>query len=408
MNRRWMLSRTYSKISMMNLSRHFITYLVVLLLCMSCAKPRGSPDAIADIKPGQRPALDSVEAGLWMYMDEIEENLRDSGRLVRDEAVNTYVRNIVCRLAGPYCSDIRVYVVRTPHFNASMAPNGMMEVWTGLILRAQNEAQLAYVLGHEIGHFLRRHSIQMWDDVTLKADILMYVSLLSAAAGQGYIGNLAQVAAYGSILAFSRDNEREADELGFELMVKAGYDPHEAAIIWEGLIDERKAADSKEPFIFFSTHPPTAERIATLKQLAQEATVNGKALTTGEERFLTTTRQLRTTMLRDELRQREFARSQVVLNRLFETGVGMGELHFFQGELYRKRDQDGDRDKAITEYQAALHYEDAPSAIHRRLGLLLNKAGQTELAKESYEQYLEVHPQAEDLDMIRSILRQLQ
>ena len=392
----------------MTLSRDIVFFLLIAVLCVSCAKPRGTSGAVEDIKPGQRPHLESIESGLWMSMDEIEENLRDSGRLVTDEAVNAYVRNIVCRLAGPYCADIRVYVVRTPHFNATMAPNGMMEVWTGLILRAQNEAQLAYVLGHEIGHYLRRHSIQMWDDVTLKADILTYVSLLAAAAGQGYVGNLAQVAAYSSILAFSRDNEREADEIGFDLLLKAGYNPHEAAVIWEGLVEEQKAAESDEPFIFFSTHPPTAERIAYLKQRAQEATTEGKVLTTGAEHYSAMIRSLRTTLLQDELRKREFARSQIVLNRLFETGVDIGELHFFQGELYRKRDQEGDRDKAIDEYQQALQYADAPTETHRRLGLMLTKAGKTTLAKESYEHYLEVHPQAEDQDMIRSLLRQLQ
>ena len=389
-------------------SRYVLTVLLMVLLCASCAKPRGSDGAVEDIQPGQRPALHTVEAGLWMYLDEVEENLRDSGRLVTDSTVTTYVQDIVCRLAGPYCSDFRVYVVQTPHFNASMAPNGLMEVWTGLILRAQNEAQLAYVLGHEIGHYLRRHSLQLYNDVRLKSDVLIYLSLVAAAAGQGYVGNLAQIAAHGSILAFSRDNEREADEIGFELMVKAGYDPREAAVIWERLVEEQKAAKTSEPFIFFSTHPPTSERIATLKQFAEETPSDGRPLTKGAEEFFAATRRIRPELLRDELRQHKFARSQVVLDHLFETGVGLGELYFFQGELYRKRDKDGDREKAIEAYRASLHYDDAPPESHRLLGILLAKSGQTELARESYEEYLEVHPQADDRDMIRSIIQRLQ
>ena len=268
-------------------SRYFLTVFLIVLFCTSCAKPRGSDGALEDIQPGQRPPLHTLEAGLWMYLDEIEENLGDSGRLITDQTVTTYVQGIVCRLAGPYCPDIRVYVVQTPHFNASMAPNGLMEVWTGLILRAENEAQLAYVLGHEIGHYLRRHSLQLYEDVRLKSDMLIYLSLVAAAAGQGYVGNLAQIAAHGSVLAFSRDNEREADDIGFELMVKAGYDPREAAVIWEGLVAERKAAKDSEPFIFFSTHPPTSERIATLKKLAQEANPEGRSLTKGKQKNFT-------------------------------------------------------------------------------------------------------------------------
>ena len=113
------------------------------------------------------------------------------------------------------------------------------------------------------------------------------------------------------------------------------------------------------------------------------------------------------TGIEDELRQRKFARSQIVLDRLFKTGEGLGELHFFQGELYRKRGQEGDRDKAIESYQAALHYEDAPPKTHRLLGMLLAKSGEEELARDSYRQYLNRHPQADDRDMIQSIIQRL-
>ena len=392
---------------MMNRRRCLFPIIVMILVCGGCAKPRGSEGAMEDIKPGQRPPLHSVEGGLWMHLDEVEENLRDSGRLVTDETLTKYVRDIVCRLAGNHCPDIRVYVVQTPHFNASMAPNGLMEVWTGLILRSQNEAQLAYVLGHEIGHYLRRHSLQFWNDVRLKSDALIYLSLVAAAAGQGYIGNLAQIAAYGSILAFSRDNEREADQIGFELMVKAGYDPREAAVIWEGLVEEQKAAKASTPFVFFSTHPPTSERIATLKELATAANPEGRPLTNGAEEFFSATRKLRGTLLRDELRQQEFARSQVVLDHLFKTQEGLGELYFFQGELYRKRDKEGDRKNAVEAYRTALQYQDAPPEAHRLLGLMLAKSGKTELARESYQQYLTLHPEADDRDMIQTLIQQL-
>ena len=115
---------------------------------------------LEDIEPGERPSIESEEASLWMMMDRVEGNLKTSGRVVDDPALNAYVSGLVCRLAGPYCGDVRVYVVRAAGFNASMAPNGSMRVWTGLLLRSRNEAQLAFVLGHELGHYLRRHSLQ--------------------------------------------------------------------------------------------------------------------------------------------------------------------------------------------------------------------------------------------------------
>src|SRR5262245_24840551 len=82
-----------------------------------------------------RPDLASDEGGLWALMDREETRLRRSPFRLRDDALNRYLQDIVCRLAGEHCPDIRVYAVRTPYFNASMAPNGMMQVWSGLLLR---------------------------------------------------------------------------------------------------------------------------------------------------------------------------------------------------------------------------------------------------------------------------------
>jgi hypothetical protein len=370
-------------------------------------------------------------------MDRMEQSLRTSGRLLTDAdftaggltdpgladpniadvnlnvvrstapVLHSYVRNVVCKVAGPYCPDIRVYVVQTPHFNATMGPNGAMQVWTGLVLRAENEAQLAYVLGHELGHYLRRHTLQQFRDVSSKADFLAFFSLFAAAAGHGYLGPLANLIALGSVYKFSRDQEREADELGFELMVKAGYDPREAPRIWEALVKEREAAEDPDRFIFFSTHPPTDERIETLKEMAEKAVADGGHWIVGRDQFLAATLPLRTTFLRDELRQREFARSQVVIDQLFESDVGLGELHFFQGELYRLRADEGDENKAIAACQKALQFTDAPAETHRTLGLLLLRAGAKVRARSSFGKYLELRPDAEDREMIRTYLEEL-
>jgi predicted Zn-dependent protease len=80
-------------------------------------------------------------------MDREETRLRRSPFAIRDPALREYVQGIACKLAGEHCPDVRVHLLSTPLFNASMAPNGMMQVWTGLMLRMENEAQPA-ILGH--------------------------------------------------------------------------------------------------------------------------------------------------------------------------------------------------------------------------------------------------------------------
>ena len=320
--------------------RRALALILVLALGGACATPRGARGALPNLKPGERPAAETDEAGLWMMVDRLERQLRTSGALVNDPALNDYLKGVVCRLVPQECESIRIYVVQTPYFNASMAPNGTMQVWTGLLLRAESEAQLAYVLGHEIGHYQRRHTVQLWRDLRTKANAAMVFSVLTAGAGVGVLGLLGQLAALGSVLAFSRDNEREADDIGVELMAKAGYDQREAARIWEALEKERKAAETSRPFVFFATHPPTDERIEALRALASKAS---PATTTVErERFLDATVPHRAAWLRDELRLREFKGSQVVLERLRAGGVRPGEVYYFQGELHRLRAEKDD------------------------------------------------------------------
>ena len=97
--------------------------LAVTLTAWGCASTGG-----ANIAAGQRPAAETAEAGLWMEMDRYEKKLETSGRRERDPQLNAYLDELVCRLSGDYCGDIRPYLIRRAGFNASMAPNGTMTV----------------------------------------------------------------------------------------------------------------------------------------------------------------------------------------------------------------------------------------------------------------------------------------
>ena len=379
----------------------------VFFVSMSCTTPMNR-DEFPDIEPSYHPDLATDEAGLWMQMDLVEKNLQSSGMLITDPALNEYVGGVVCRVAGSFCDDVRVYLVRLPYFNASMAPNGVMQIWTGLLLRAENEAQLAYVIGHELGHYLRRHSLQMWRDVRRKSSLFAYLSLGGFVLGApGYAYDAGQLAMAGSVMKFSRDNEREADSVGFEQLVAGGYDPREAGKIWEALIKERNVSDDPSPWLFFSTHPPTLERIETLNKLAEESIRQGRAGAVGREDYQAALAPWRAPLLRDEMRQRRYARTQIILDRLFEDGNALGELYFFQGELYRLRNEDGDTTLAIGAYEKALDEGDAPIEVHRALGLLYLRSNEDERARLSLKRYLELNPDANDRAMVEDYLEEI-
>ena len=386
--------------------RRTVALTLVLALTSACATPRGSPGALADLKAGERPAAGTEEAGIWMMGDRLERKLRTSGALLIDPALDRYLRTVVCRLMPEQCQAIRIYLVETPYFNASMAPNGALQVWTGLLLRTQNEAQLAYTLGHEIAHYERRHTLQLWRDLRTKANAALVFSVLTAGVGLGVLGLLGQLAALGSVLAFSRDNEREADEIGLTMMAKAGYDPREAVRIWEALEDERTAAGESRPFVFFATHPPTDERLETLRVLAAKAGAGATAVE--RQRYLDATGSHRAEWLRDELQLREFKGSQVVLDHLRATGSHPGEVEYFQAELYRLRAEQGDAAKAVAAYEQALAAGEAPIEVHRGLGLVWMKTGERARAKRAFQQYLEARPDADDREMIRAYIEQLE
>jgi len=381
----------------------YLWLLALWLTCLSCATTQ-----MQDIKPGEKPALESDEAGLWMAMDEIETNLKTSGRVEHDPALNNYVNKILCKLQPDYCDDIRFVIVETPYFNASMAPNGFMQVWTGLMLRAQNEAQLAYVLGHEMGHYQRRHSLKQWRTIRDTSNALVFLQIVAAGAGVGYAGSIAQMVAMAGIFAYSRDMEREADDIGFEVMADAGYDFHEAANIWQAMIEERDAADQPDQFILFASHPTTSERVKTMRKMADQLESQGRSGQSYQQEYLDAVRPFRANWLTNELRKRDFAASQVVLKHLFDTADQPGELHFYQGELYRMRAKEGDQEKAIASYQKALSCEPYPPAALRCLGLLYWKTGNFGDAKASFNNYLVVDPDAPDYEMIKSYLKELQ
>jgi len=365
----------------------------------ACAQTGG----LADIAPGQRPPPASDEAGLWLVMDRVEAQIKTSGRLIRDPALDRYLHGIVCRLVPRHCGDIRIYVVDVPAFNASMAPNGALQLWGGTLLRVHDEAQLAYVLGHEVGHFLRRHSLALWRDARSKSDALVFVQVATAAAGIGYVGSVAQVIAIGSFFAFSRDNEREADEIGLGLVAAAGYDASRAAPIWTAMMAEQKVLGKDEPSLFLATHPAGAERQKTLAALAKRYHGGER----GRARFLAVVLPLRARLLRQELRKRRFAATELVLDGLASDGARPGEIAFFRAEIRRLRHGEGDAEAAVTLYRAALAGGDAPPETYRSLGLVLLSLDRRKAARDAFERYLAAVPEAEDRRLIERYLEDL-
>ena len=129
------------------------------------AEARVLPSAMVPlIGPGYRP-VDADERGMWQQMERVEEEIAGSNLVVQEPALNAYLKGLIGKVGGPAARDFRIYLVRIPDFNAVMFPTGMAVIFTGLLLRMRNEAQLAGVIAHEAAHFLRKHQIRQWRDM---------------------------------------------------------------------------------------------------------------------------------------------------------------------------------------------------------------------------------------------------
>ena len=347
-----------------------------------------------------RPASVSDEGGLWALMDREEKALRRSALLLRDEKLKAYVEGIACRLGAEHCPDIRVFLVRTPLFNASMAPNGMIQIWTGLLLRIENEAQLAAVIGHEIAHYLQRHSVERLRDIKDKAALGQVLGLF------GLAGAVGQIAVLASTFAYGREHEHEADRIGAALMNRAGYDVAEAAKVWNNLLDEVRARDGKEPdqtSPLFATHPAPPERRDALDQLAR-ALPGG---TKGTEAYLAQTSRFLDAWLEDEIKRGQYAESIALLSRHIAAGNAPGLMAFHRGEAYRLRGNAGDQDLALADYRSASQAANPPPPAFRGIGLIARQRGQNAEAAAALAHYLELAPDAPDASFIKAYLSEL-
>ena len=362
---------------------------------------------LADIQPGDAPALDSDEAGFWMAVEKIEKGIATSGNRVRNPELDAYLKGVICRISQEYCDSTRVYVMRQPDFNAAMYPNGAMVVWSGLLIRVQNEAQLAAVLGHEIGHYKRRHTLSMWRRARAATNGLMGIQLLTG----GLVPALADSAfllTMGTIMEHSRDQESEADVIGIEAIANSGYDPREVWEIWSGVVREIEVDKTYSSGGFFASHPAPKTRLQVMKAEGERLVTAHNERQTHTMPFNEIVRPLRLMLLGDEIGQRKHDRTEVVIRRLQEAElISDAEAAYFRGEAFRVRGNKGDLELAAAEYRKALVSHDPLPATFRNLGLVLRRGGDVPGAREAFERYVELVPDASDRAMVESYIEEL-
>ncbi len=156
--------------------------------------------------------------------------------------------------------------------NAFATPGGRIYVYTGLLLAARNEAEVAGVVGHEMGHVVARHTARQ----LVAAKGLELVAGMALGEQPNEIAALtAALAGKGGMLAYGREMEREADSYGVKYAAAAGYDPDALATFFQML---QGKGDVPELLAFLSTHPPSAERVQNIRATIAQTGARGSDL----------------------------------------------------------------------------------------------------------------------------------
>jgi predicted Zn-dependent protease len=208
---------------------------------------------------------------------EAQREVRERFVMMRDRVVVNYVRAMGAQMveaSDPAPFDFRFYVVEDEEINAFALPGGAIYVHTGTISKAKNAAELAGVIGHEIGHVTARHVAKLYNtnrNTGIAANVLtIAVAILT---GNPYVANAASlatgIAATAYTSQFGRDAEREADKLAVEAMIRAGYDPRALGSFFHTLLEENRRTGLKPP-PFLMSHPATDERIQNVTTLIEK------------------------------------------------------------------------------------------------------------------------------------------
>lgn len=358
---------------------------LVLVLAWSLCVPvlAGAADT-EGVSEARAEKLDRRRDTLMLGGDEADRALERSGSLFGDEALDGYMQEVLDRLFPEHAKDMRIRAIRDNSLNAFARFNGSLYMNTGMLLRMQNEAQLAAILGHEGIHWVEEHGLEKYG----RRDAAGVFVNLTFAAGAGGIGS---GIGESSVSGFSRDKERESDRLGYQRMKDAGYDVSQAAIPFRIMAAELGALDMRRPNYFFSSHPRMEERIESFEELISAEDTGGEI---GRERFLQMTEAARM----DALSTLHGERAQRILIYMYEnTDVADGlppEAAYYFGEGYRMRgDEDhGDLQKALDLYQQCIETAPGFAPAYYALGIQDMKSGEAANARARLQHYLDLAP----------------
>lgn len=222
-------------------------------------------------------SLPDINVNLLSTQEEIELGRKVSAEIekketvLQDEAVQSYVRGIgvnLARFSPRQDVEYTFKVIDAPDkVNAFALPGGYMYIYTGLMRLCENEAELAGVMAHEIGHVAGHHH---GESMTRQFGYNLIMSIVLGEDAGAVSQIAAQFAGTAGAMYYSRGNEREADSIGMDIAVRADYNPTGMISFMGKLLEQERKRGGGPPLPIFASHPPTEERVERLTVLMRE------------------------------------------------------------------------------------------------------------------------------------------
>jgi len=238
-----------------------VTFTLIALISAGCVTNPATGRSQLD--------LISTEEEIALGAQAAPDLIKEYGGEVKSEPLKSYVRGIGGRIAALTEADYpdlpwEFFVLDSDVINAFAIPGGKVFISRGLMSYMENEAQLAAVLGHEIGHVVAQHVDERLSR-SMAAQIGMEV--IGGMSDSEFVNAGAAILTQGTLLKFDRNQESEADRLGLKYIVAAGYDPQGMVEMLEILV---ATSGGSSPPEFFSTHPNPEGRRDSITELIRE------------------------------------------------------------------------------------------------------------------------------------------
>lgn len=378
-----------------------VTGLAALLLLGGCATTD-----LPDVNQSGFEVTDD-EQRLFNRSAEFNREVDASGVLYEDADLEHYltrVANIMLPVdfdAGHINVDVKV--IDDSIVNAYAMPGGRIYMTTAMLAMMDNEAQLAIILGHELTHILERHQLRMQRSAASNAAFFGSINLIVPFSS---IGHLA------AVTGFSQQFESQADEHGFEALLRREYSPGQAVLLFER-IEKYIIKEGIRTPQFFSSHPHIRNRVTHFQGLVDGLPAGRpRGTLLNKERYLDATREVRLAAVRTWIRRGMFTtaleRVEIYAGHYPNDARG----YWLTGEIFRKRiatpdnpqrrvKDRSDFGKALTMYDDALALDPGLPEAWRGKGQVLLKVGDTDGAAAAFKRYATLSPGAPDLAYYR-------